>query len=404
MRAYERFLKYIQYDTASDAMSETCPSTVKQLELAKALVDEMRDMGIADARVDADGYVYGSIPANAEDRPAIGLIAHMDVVDCVPCQPMRPRMIENYDGKAVTLDSGDVLDPAVFPEVTGAKGKTLIVTDGRTILGADDKAGVAEILTACERILGDPGIRHGKICIGFTPDEEIGRGADRFDVKGFGAEFAYTVDGGTVGGINYENFNAAAAAVTVHGRSVHPGSAKNILLNASLIAMEFAGMLPPQERPEHTEDREGFFHLTVMTGSEELAALHYIIRDHDRTLFEARKERLQNIAAYLNGKYGAGTVDVTLRDSYYNMRELIEPKMAIVERAEAAYRAVGVAPWSEPIRGGTDGSRLTYMGLPTPNIATGCMNCHGRFECVAVEDMDTMTEMIVELLTQRSKS
>ena len=399
MRAYERFLNYVQYDTASDENSPTCPSTKKQLVLAKALAEEMKALGISDARVDEHGYVYGSIPANAEGLPAIGLIAHMDVVDCVPSAPVKAAIIEDYDGGPVTLENGLVLDPAVFPEVAGAKGKRLIVTDGNTSLGADDKAGVAEIMTACEILLTHPELKHGKICVGFTPDEEIGRGADRFDVQGFGADFAYTVDGGAVGGINYENFNAASATVTVHGRSVHPGSAKNILLNASLIAMEFAGMLPPQERPEHTEGREGFFHLTDMAGAEELATLNYIVRDHDRTLFEARKERLQNIAAYLNGKYGAGTVDVTLRDSYYNMRELIEPKMAIVERAEAAYRAVGVAPWSEPIRGGTDGSRLTYMGLPTPNIATGCMNCHGRFECVAIEDMDAMTEMIVKLVT-----
>ncbi len=404
MRAYERFLNYIQYDTASDENSPACPSTEKQLVLARALADEMKAMGIDDARVDGDGYVYGSIPASCEGLPAIGLIAHMDVVDCVPSAPMNARIVKNYDGGPVTLENGLVLDPAVFPEVARAKGKSLIVTDGNTSLGADDKAGVAEIMTACEVLLAHPELKHGRICVGFTPDEEIGRGADRFDVKGFGADYAYTVDGGTVGGINYENFNAAAAAVTVHGRSVHPGSAKNIMVNASLVAMEFAGMLPPQERPEHTEDREGFFHLTDMTGSEELAALHYIIRDHDRVRFEARKEQIQNIAAYLNGKYGAGTVEVALRDSYYNMRELIEQRMEIVERAETAYRAVGVEPWSEPIRGGTDGARLTFMGLPCPNIATGGMNCHGRFECVAVEDMDTMTEMIVELLTQRSKS
>ena len=400
MRAYERFLNYVQYDTASDENSPTCPSTDKQRVLAKALAEEMKALGISDARVDEHGYVYGSIPANAENQPAIGLIAHMDVVDCVPSAPVKAAIIEDYGGGPVTLANGLVLDPAVFPEVAGAKGKRLIVTDGNTSLGADDKAGVAEIMTACERLLGDPGLKHGKICIGFTPDEEIGRGADRFDVKGFGADFAYTVDGGVVGGISYENFNAASATVTVHGRSVHPGSAKNILLNASLIAMEFASMLPPQERPEHTEGREGFFHLTDMAGAEELATLNYIVRDHDRTLFEARKERLQNIAAYLNGKYGAGTVDVALKDSYYNMRELIEPKMEIVERANAAYRAVGVTPWSEPIRGGTDGAQLTFKGLPCPNIATGGMNCHGRFECVAIEDMDTMTDMIVHLVTE----
>ena len=402
MYAYERFLNYIQFDTASDENSPTCPSTAKQLVLAKALAEEMKALGLADARVDADGYVYGSIPATDESLPAIGLIAHMDVVDCVPSAPMKARIVENYDGGPVTLENGLVLDPAVFPQVAGAKGKRLIVTDGNTSLGADDKAGVAEIMTACEILLAHPELKHGKICVGFTPDEEIGRGADRFDVQGFGADFAYTVDGGVVGSINYENFNAASGTVTVHGRSVHPGSAKNIMVNAALVAMEFASMLPPQQRPEHTEGREGFFHLSDMAGAEDLATLHYIIRDHDRTLFEARKEQFTNIAAYLNGKYGAGTVDVAVKDTYYNMRELIEPRMEIVRRAEAAYRAVGVEPWSEPIRGGTDGAMLSFKGLLCPNIATGGMNCHGRFECVAVEDMDTMTDMIVKMVTEEN--
>ena len=398
MQTYERFLNYIQYDTASDANSPTCPSTTKQLALANALAEEMKVLGMSDARVDEHGYVYGSIPENTPGLPAIGLIAHMDVVDCVPSAPMKASIIENYDGGPVTLANGLVLDPAVFPEVARAKGKRLIVTDGNTSLGADDKAGVAEIMTLCERLLSDTSLKHGRICVGFTPDEEIGRGADLFDVAGFGADFAYTVDGGAVGSINYENFNAASGVVTVHGRSVHPGSAKNIMLNASLIAMEFASMLPPQQRPEHTEGYEGFFHLNGMQGQEEQATLNYIIRDHDRTRFEARKEQFQDIAAYLNGKYGAGTVDVTVKDSYYNMRELVEQRMDIVERANAAYRAVGVEPWSEPIRGGTDGARLTYMGLPTPNIATGGMNCHGRFECVAIEDMDVMADMLVHLI------
>ena len=404
MRAYERFLNYVQYDTASDESSPTCPSTKKQLVLAEALAAEMKAMGIADARVDANGYVYGSIPANAKNRPSIGLIAHMDVVDCVPSAPVKPAIIEDYDGGAVRLAGGDVLDPAVFPAVAAAKGKHLIVTDGTTSLGADDKAGVAEIMTACEILLSRPELKHGRVCIGFTPDEEIGRGADRFDVAGFGASYAYTVDGGAVGGINYENFNAASGRVTVRGRSVHPGSAKNIMLNASLVAAEFIGLLPPAERPEHTEGYEGFFHLTGMRGEEEQASLDYIIRDHDRVRFEARKEQFQDVAAYLNGKYGAGTVEVEIKDSYYNMREMIEPRMEIVRRAEAAYRAVGVEPWSEPIRGGTDGARLTFMGLPTPNLATGGMNCHGRFECVAVEDMDAMTDVLVHLLTDEYHS
>ena len=398
MRAYERLLNYVQYDTASDEASPTCPSTQKQLVLAEALAQELRALGVSDARVDEHGYVYGSIPANDANRPAIGLIAHMDVVDCVPSAPVRPAIIENYDGGPVKLANGDVLDPAMFPEVARARGKRLIVTDGNTSLGADDKAGVAEIVTACEYLLAHPGLKHGRICIGFTPDEEIGRGADLFDVAGFGADFAYTVDGGAVGGISYENFNAASGRVTIHGRNVHPGSAKNIMLNASLVAAEFIGMLPPAERPEHTEGYEGFFHLNAMQGQEETAALSYIIRDHDRARFEARKAQFLSVAAYLNGKYGAGTVEAEVKDSYYNMRELIEPRMEIVERANEAYRAIGVEPWSEPIRGGTDGARLTYMGLPCPNIATGGMNCHGRFECIAVEDMDAMTDMLVRLI------
>ena len=400
MRAYERLLNYIQFDTASDAKSPTCPSTEKQLALGRALTDEMRAMGIADARIDEHGYVYGSIPANAEGLPAIGLIAHMDVVDCVPSAPVKASIVENYDGGPVTLKNGLVLDPAVFPEVAGAKGKRLIVTDGNTSLGADDKAGVAEIMTACERLLTDPSLKHGKICVGFTPDEEIGRGADRFDVEGFGADFAYTVDGGVVGDISFENFNAAAGTVTVHGRSVHTGSAKNIMVNASLVAMEFASMLPPQERPEHTEGREGFYHLNEMKGRADLATLEYIIRDHDQSRFEARKARFAAIADYLNGRYGPGTVEVSVRDSYFNMRRVIEGRMDIVERALDAYRAMGVTPVVAPIRGGTDGARLTFMGLPCPNIATGGMNFHGRFECVAVEDMDTMTDVLIRLVTE----
>ena len=399
MRTYERFLNYIQYDTASDESSNTCPSTQKQLVLGRALAEEMKAMGIVDARIDEYGYVYGSIPANADGLPAIGLIAHMDVVNSVPSAPMNASVVENYDGGPLTLKNGLILDPAVFPEVAGAKGKHLIVSDGNTSLGADDKAGIAEIMTACERILADPALRHGRICIGFTPAEEIGRGANRFDVQGFGADFAYTVDGGAVGGINYENFNAAAGTVTVHGRSVHTGSAKGIMRNASLIAMEFAAMLPPQERPEYTEHREGFYHLDAMQGSVDGAKLKYILRDHDRSRFEARKAAFAAIAEYLNGKYGPGTVEVDIRDSYYNMREIVEQRMDIVERAFAAYRAVGVEPVVTPIRGGTDGARLTYMGLPTPNIATGGMNFHGRYECIAAEDMDRMTDMLVYLGT-----
>ena len=398
MRAYERLLNYVQFDTASNEASETCPSTPGQLELGRSLVEEMRLMGISNARIDENGYVYGEIPANAEGFPTIGLIAHMDTVDCVPALPMRARIVENYDGGAVLLEGGDVLDPADYPELKLRAGKDLIVTDGKTLLGADDKAGVAEIMTACELLLSQ-NLPHGDVRIAFTPDEEIGRGADRFDVKGFGADFAYTVDGDELGGIEYENFNAASAQLTFHGRSVHPGSAKNKLVNAALLAMEFDSLLPPQERPEHTEGYEGFYHLCGVKGETELAESAYILRDHDRARFEARKETVARIAAYMNEKYGAGAVECRVQDSYYNMREVLEPRMDIIRRAENAYRAVGVAPFEKPIRGGTDGSKLSFMGLPCPNLATGGMNYHGRFECIAVQDMDVMAEMLVKLLT-----
>ena len=397
MRAHERFLRYIQFDTASNEASESCPSTPGQLELGRALVEEMLKMGISDARMDENGYVYGSVPATAEGFPAIGLIAHMDTVDDVPALPMNARIIENYDGGAVQLAGGDVLDPADFPELKKRAGKDLIVTDGKTLLGADDKAGVAEILAACERLMAS-GAPHGKVCIGFTPDEEIGRGADRFDIPNFGADFAYTVDGDEVGCIEYENFNAASAALTFHGRSVHPGAAKNKMVNAALLAMEFDAMLPANERPEHTEGYEGFYHLCEVSGAVETARSLYIIRDHDRAKYEARKENVARIAALLNEKYGPGSGECDVKDSYFNMREIIEQHPHIIRRAEAAYRAAGIEPFAVPIRGGTDGSRLSFDGLPCPNLATGGMNFHGRFECIAVQDMDAMAEVLYQLL------
>ena len=400
MRAYERLLRYAQFDTASDEKSPTCPSTAKQKVLGEALVKEMLEIGIADARMDEHGYVYGSIPANAQGYPSIGLIAHMDTVDCVPALPMRTRIIENYDGEKVLLEGGDWLDPADFPELKSRKGKSLIVTDGKTLLGADDKAGIAEILTACEMLLSSDKA-HGRICIGITPDEEIGRGADKFDVENFGADFAYTVDGDEVGAIEYENFNAAAAVLTFHGKSVHPGSAKNKLVNAALLVMEFNSMLPPQERPEHTEGYEGFYHLCGIQAETELAKCVYILRDHDKASFEKRKVTVQRIAAFMNEKYGFTAVECDVKDSYFNMREVIEPHMHVVHRAEAAYHAVGVEPFAKPIRGGTDGSKLSFMGLPCPNLGTGGMNYHGRFECIAVEDMDKMSEMLLALVTTK---
>lgn len=398
MKAYERLLKYVQYDTASDERSETCPSTAKQLVLARALVEEMNALGIQDARVDENGYVYGCVPANIEGAPVIGLIAHMDTVDCVPSSPVRPRIIENYDGNAVQLENGDWLDPKMFPEVARAKGKDLIVTDGITLLGADDKAGVAEILTMVERLNADPSIRHGKIMIGFTPDEEIGRGADRFDVAGFGADFAYTVDGSDVGTIEYENFNAASGTVIVHGLNVHPGSAKNKMRNASLVAMEFAGMLPPAETPAHTEGYEGFFHVHDMGGNETEAYASLLIRDHDRTSFEKRKAFLAALTAFENSVWGDGSFTLTVKDSYYNMKEQILPHMELIEHAQAAMRAEGVEPVLVPIRGGTDGARLSFMGLPCPNLCTGGANFHGVHEFIPVESMEKMVAVLVNLM------
>lgn len=398
MRAYERLLKYAQFDTASNENNPNCPSSEGQRILGAELVKEMLALGIADAHMDEFGYVYGSIEANAEGYPSIGLIAHMDTVDCVPVLPMNARIIENYDGEAVTLACGDKLDPTDFPELKTHIGQDLIVTDGRTLLGADDKAGIAEILTAVEMLMTDEK-PHGKICIAFTPDEEIGRGADKFDVKGFGADYAYTVDGNAVGGLEYENFNAASASISFHGRSVHPGSAKNKMINAALLAMEFDSMLPPQERPEHTEGYEGFYHLCDISGECESAKSVYIIRDHDKAKFEARKQTMRRIADFMNAKYGEGRIELTLKDSYFNMRGIVEKHMHIVERAERAYRTVGVKPFVLPIRGGTDGSNLSFKGLPCPNLATGGMNMHGRFECITVQDMDKMAEVILALVT-----
>lgn len=402
MKAYERLLRYAQFDTASHEGMGCCPSTEGQLVLGRALVTEMHEMGIDNAEIDEHGYVYASIPATAEGYPAIGLIAHMDTVDCVPVLPMNARIVENYDGGDVQLAGGDTLSPRDYPELTERRGKNLIVTDGKTLLGADDKAGIAEILTACERILSEKQ-PHGKICIAFTPDEEIGCGADLFDVARFGADYAYTLDGDAVGGIEYENFNAASLRLTFHGRNVHPGSAKNVMINASHLLMEYDSMLPAQQRPEYTCDYEGFFHLEDMQGAPEQASAFYIIRDHDRAKFEARKRTAQAIADYMNAKYGENTVECNIKDSYYNMREMIKPHMEIIDRAERAYRAAGVEPFTKPIRGGTDGARLSFMGLPCPNLGTGGMNYHGRFECIAVEDMDVMVDTICHLVTLEGK-
>ncbi len=400
MRAYERLLKYVKVYTTSDPNSGTHPSTMRQFDLARQLVDELKALGLADAFVDEHCYVYATLPATpgSENAKPLGLIAHMDTTDDAPGENVNPQIHENYDGGKVVLPAtGAVLDPAVFPFLTEMKGQTLITTDGATLLGADDKAGVAEIMTALDRIITEKR-PHGKLCIGFTPDEEIGEGASLFDVPGFGAAYAYTVDGEDVGEISYENFNAAAAVVTVHGFSVHPGSAKNTMINAQNVAMEFHAALPAFDRPEHTEGREGFFHLTSMQGDVTTTHLGYIVRDHDAAKFAARKAQMQHIAACLNEKYGAGTVELDLHDSYYNMLEKIEPHFHLVENARTAIRAAGLEPIETPVRGGTDGATLSHMGLPCPNLGTGGFNFHGPCECITAEKMDQSVEILLNIV------
>ena len=399
MQVTERFLKYIALDTTSDESGEACPSTARQWDLARLLEQEMKALGMADVRLTDHCYLYGFIPGNDPQAPAIGLIAHMDTVDAVPGSPIRPRVLR-YEGGDVVLneEKGIVMKRAAFPSLDRHVGKDLIVTDGLTLLGADDKAGVAEILTFCEYALAHPECRHGKICVGFTPDEEIGRGADLFDVKGFGADFAYTVDGGAAEEIEYENFNAASARIVVNGFSIHPGSAKNKMRNALRMAIEFHSMLPANEIPECTEQYEGFYHLCRMEGEEQRAELRYIIRDHDKALFERKKARMEKIAAYLNEKYGDGAFDLTLKDSYYNMKEKVQEKPEVISRAMDALRAAGLQPACVPIRGGTDGARLSFMGLVCPNLGTGGYNGHGVFEYACVQEMESMVEALKKLI------
>ena len=394
MDVTERFMAYIALDTTSDESSPSCPSTERQWALARLLEKEMQALGIQDVRVDENGYVYGQIPANVANAPAIGLIAHMDTVDAVPGSPMHARRVR-YEGGALLLNPEKGI--RMTPEEKHV-GKELIVTDGTTLLGADDKAGIAEILTFCEYVLAHPEEKHGKICIGFTPDEEIGRGADRFDVAGFGADFAYTVDGGCVDEIEYENFNAAAAKILVHGYSIHPGSAKNKMRNAARLAMAFNAMLPANEIPECTEGYEGFYHLCAIRGEEQEAELTYIIRDHDRQRFEQKKDRMRKIAAYLNDQYGENTFELHLKDSYYNMREKVEEHPEVIARALDALRAAGMTPRCVPIRGGTDGARLSFMGLVCPNLGTGGYNGHGVYEYACVEEMETLVEALKKLI------
>ena len=391
-----RFLRYVKYDTQSDEFSETCPSTASQRVFGAELVEEMKTMGIADAHMDADGYIYGTVPGEP-DFPTIGLIAHMDTSPETPGAKVNARIVK-YEGGDVELSEGISLREQDYPSLKTNRGKHLIVTDGTTLLGADDKAGIAEIMTLAEQLLASD-VPHATLKIAFTPDEEIGRGADKFDVAQFGADFAYTVDGGGLGEVEFENFNAAGATVVVSGINIHPGAAKDKMVNSQLLAMEYQSLLTAHQRPECTEGYEGFFHLIDMEGCVEKTTLRYIIRDHDMEKFLEKKEMMGHIADFLNKKYGSGTVTLTLRDSYFNMREKIEPCMHIVERAKAAMIAEGIQPLTTPIRGGTDGARLSFMGLPCPNLFTGGQNFHGRFEYIPVEDMEACVRVLHRIVT-----
>ena len=400
MRAYERLLKYVKINTKSDESSTTVPTTAVQFDLANILVSELREIGCENVRVDETCYVYAEIPASegCENAPAIGFIAHMDTSPDFSGEGVNPQLHPDYNGEDVVLgDSGRVLSVKTFPHLARLKGRTLITTDGNTLLGADDKAGIAEIMTLAERIITEK-IPHGKICIGFTPDEEVGSGADHFDVEGFGADYAYTSDGGAEGSLEYENFNAAGAKFTVNGVNVHPGSAKNIMVNALLVAMEINSMLPSADVPSKTEGYEGFFHATDMSGDVEKATLSYIVRDHSAEMFEARKTILRHIEKTLNEKYGEGTVVLEIKEQYRNMYEMILPEKHLVDNAILAAERCGLTPSVEPIRGGTDGARLSYMGLPCPNLGTGGYAFHGPFEHITVEGMDKATEMLAEIV------
>ena len=393
----KRFLRYVSYETTSDESSETCPSTANQKVLGAAIVEEMLSMGIQDARMDENGYVYGTVPGDPS-LPTVGLIAHMDTAPDASGANIKARIVE-YTGGDILLngEKGIYLRETDYESLKRNHGKHLIVTDGTTLLGADDKAGVAEILTAAEILLTQGG-NHATLKIGFTPDEEIGRGADKFDIQGFDADYAYTADGGTVGEIEYENFNAASACVTFHGLNIHPGSAKDKMVNSQYIAMEYQSLLPTAQKPEYTEGYEGFIHLTDMRGEVENSQLRYIIRDHDMAKFQEKKRLMTAAADFLNDKYGPGTVEIALRDSYFNMREKIEPCMEIVDRAKKAMALAGMEPKEVPVRGGTDGARLSYEGLPCPNLCTGGENYHGRFEYIPVEDMEQCVKMLVNIL------
>ena len=402
MKLKDRFLKYVSLDTQSDPNSETYPSTAKQLTLLNHLLEEMIQIGVSDVDIDANGYVTGTIPASEgmEHMPTIGFIAHVDTSPDMCGKDVKPQIIENYNGEVITLgDSGLSICPIKFPEITHYIGHTLITTDGTTLLGADDKAGIAEIICAAEWLLNHPEVKHGKIRIGFTPDEEIGRGVDYFNVESFGADFAYTMDGGFEGELEYENFNAASAKISIQGRNIHPGYAKDKMVNSLDIGCELNSLLPVNQRPQHTEHYDGFYHLVGMSGVVENTTLEYIVRDHSNTKFESKKSYLEDVVALLNRKYGEGTITLVMTDQYYNMKKMVEPHPHIIELAYNAIENVGITPIIKPIRGGTDGSRLSYMGLPCPNIFTGGMNFHGKHEYCSLTTMQKSVDVIINIVT-----
>jgi tripeptide aminopeptidase len=396
----ERFTSYVKVDTQSNESSETTPSTAGQLTLANMLVEELKSIGMEEVRIDDNGYVMATLPANTDKNvPTIGFLAHVDTATDFTGKNVNPQIVENFDGNQIILNEEQniILSPADFPELPQYKGHTLITTDGTTLLGADNKAGIAEIMTAMAYLIQHPEIKHGKLRVAFTPDEEIGRGPHKFDVEAFNAKFAYTVDGGPLGELEYESFNAASAKVTFKGKNVHPGTAKGKMVNSAKIAMEFNSKLPAEEAPEHTEGYEGFFHLSSVNGDVEETTLHYIIRDFDRDSFQARKDLMQKITNELRLTYGETRVELEMNDQYYNMKDKIEPVKEIVDIAYEAMENLGIKPIVKPIRGGTDGSQLSYMGLPTPNIFTGGENFHGRFEYISVDNMMKSVETIVEI-------
>lgn len=400
MSVIDRFLMYVSFDTMSDPNSETSPSSAKQLILANALVEEMKEMGIQDAHVDDFGVVYGWIPANTKkDVPAIGFIAHMDTAPDMSGENVRPRIVGNYDGSDIVLNEAlnIVMGPKEFPNLLDHIGHDLIVTDGTTLLGADDKAGIAEIMTMAHELIHG-GEEHGLICLAFTPDEEVGHGADHFDIQKFKADYAYTVDGGEVNSVDYENFNAAAADIIIHGKSIHPGSSKNKMVNSQLLAMEFNSLLPRFEEPACTEGYEGFHHLHNIQGSCEQTHMEYIIRNHDEEIFARQKEDFRKAAAYMNEKYEENTIVCTITDSYANMRQIIEKDLSIIENVKEAMKELGLEPKSEAIRGGTDGARLTYDGLPCPNLGTGGYNYHGKYEYASIQEMETSVRLLKKII------